>query len=56
MTTSVFTQQAEAQAGPPGYKPIDLIHGQRLVDLLPEHNLGIKQTIVVDEEFFAPFR
>lgn len=56
MTTSVFTQQAEEQAGSPGYKPIDLIHGERLIELLLEHGLGIKQTTIVDEDFFAPFR
>ena len=36
MTTSVFTQQAEEQATSPGYKPIDLIDGERLVELLQE--------------------
>jgi len=56
MTTSVFTQQAEEQATSPGYKPIDLIDGERLVELLQEYGLGIKQLTVVDERFFAPFR
>lgn len=56
MTTSVFTQQAEEQATSPGYKPIDLIDGERLIELLQEHGLGIKQLTVVDDRFFAPFR
>lgn len=56
MTTSVFTQQAEEQATSPGYKPIDLIDGERLVELLQEYDLGVKQVTVVDSEFFAPFR
>ena len=56
MTTSIFTQQAEEQATSPGYKPIDLIDGGRLVDLLQEHRLGIKQVTVVDDGFFDPFR
>ncbi len=43
MTTSVFTQQAEEQATSPGYKPIDLIDGERLVQLLQEYDLGIKR-------------
>lgn len=55
MTTSVFTQQAEEQATSPGYKPIDLIDGERLIELLKLHKLGIKQVTVVDDAFFAPF-
>ncbi len=56
MTTSVFTQQAEEQATSPGYKPIDLIDGERLVELLQEYDLGIKRVTLVDEDFFSPFR
>jgi len=55
MTTSVFTQQAEDQASSPGYKPIDLIDGERLIELLIEHRLGVRQVRVVDDGFFAPF-
>jgi restriction system protein len=55
MTTSVFTQQAEEQATAPGYKPIDLIDGERLVQLLIERRLGIKTVTVVDSDFFTPF-
>lgn len=36
MTTSVFTQQAEEQATSAGYKPIDPIGGERLVELLQD--------------------
>ena len=56
MTTSVFTQQAEEQASSPGYKPIDLIDGERLIELLEEYRLGIRQLTVVDDSFFAPFK
>jgi restriction system protein len=56
MTTSVFTQQAEEQAALPGYKPVDLIDGERLIELLREHGLGIRQVTVIDSEFFEPFR
>ena len=55
ITTSVFTKQAEEQAGAPGYKPIDLIDGERLIALMLERRLGIKTTTVVDAAFFAPF-
>jgi restriction system protein len=56
ITTSVFTQQAEDQAGAPGYKPMDLIDGERLVELLVERRLGIKEVTVVDHDFFTPFQ
>lgn len=55
VTTSVFTKQAEEQASSPGYKPIDLIDGERLIDLLIEKNVGTKQVTLVDEEFFSTF-
>lgn len=56
ITTSVFTQQAEDQASAPGYKPIDLIDGERLVELLVERRLGIKEVTIVDDDFFTPLR
>ncbi|HET7489174.1 MAG TPA: restriction endonuclease [Acidimicrobiales bacterium] len=56
MTTSVFTPQAEEQAGSAGYKPIDLIDGERLIELLQEHGLGLRHVTLVDETFFEPFR
>lgn len=55
VTTSVFTSQAEEQATSPGYKPIDLIDGERFIELLQEYQLGIKPITVVDEDFFEPF-
>jgi restriction system protein len=55
MTTSVFTQQAEEQASAPGYKPIDLIDGERLIELMMDLRAGIKEITVVDEAFFSPF-
>lgn len=56
MTTSVFTQQAEEQAASPGYKPIDLIDGERLIELLHEYGLGVRQVTLLDADFVAPFR
>ena len=55
MTTSVFTKQAEEQATSPGYKPIDLIDGERLIGLLLGHGLGVKTVTIVDQPFFTPF-
>jgi hypothetical protein len=37
-------------------KVLDLIDGERLIELLQEYGLGIRQLTVVDERFFAPFR
>lgn len=56
MTTSVFTQQAEEQAASLGYKPIDLIDGERPIELLQEYGLGVRQVTLVDGDFFSPFR
>jgi restriction endonuclease Mrr len=36
--------------------PIDLIDGDRLVALLIEHQLGMKQITIVDHDFLAPFQ
>jgi restriction endonuclease Mrr len=55
MTTSVFTQQATEQASAPGYKPIDLIDGERLIELLIDSKLCTKQVTLVDDDFFATF-
>jgi restriction system protein len=56
ITTSVFTHQAAEQATSAGYKPIDLIDGERLIELLIEHRLGIRDVTIVDDDFFGPFR
>lgn len=44
-------QQARDQASAHGYKPIDLIDGERLVELLIERRIGIKDVTVVDADF-----
>ncbi len=56
ITTSVFTAKAEEQSSAPGYKAIDLIDGERLVELLIERRLGTQDITVVDAGFFAPFQ
>lgn len=42
----LFTQQAKDPAGAPSYKLTDLIDGERLVELLIGHRLGIKGVTV----------
>lgn len=55
VTSGVFTQQAEQQATSPGYKPIDLIDGERLIDLLIEHGVGTRGVTIVDAALFESF-
>ncbi|MFC6080442.1 restriction endonuclease [Sphaerisporangium aureirubrum] len=58
ITTSLFTPGARLEAKRPGAKPIDLIDGRRLCDLLREYELGVSTTIrqvedvTVDTAFF----
>lgn len=44
ITTGTFTSGARAEATRDGFVPLDLIDGDRLVDLLSEHRLGITTT------------
>lgn len=57
ITTSSFTTAAKASADE--WEEIELIHGEKLVDLLLESGLGIKERPItyqqVDEEFFSQF-
>ena len=52
ITTSAFTTAARQEATRDGAPPIDLIDGNALVDNLYELNLGVKQVIVVDDDWF----
>lgn len=59
ITTGTFTAEAKKEATRDGAPPIDLIDGERLCDLLKEHQLGVKTTlktiedVEVNAEFFA---
>lgn len=59
ITTGRFTDSAEAEATRDGAPPIDLIDGERLCDLLKEHQLGVETTtrtveeVRIRSEFFA---
>ncbi len=57
ITPSDFTAKAKAEAEEPGKTQINLINGDRLVDLLIEHQVGVvKEEYVVpvlDEEFWS---
>lgn len=51
ITTSGFTKQARDSAFVPGAAPITLIDGERLLDLLIEHNIGVRHREIRMLEF-----
>jgi restriction system protein len=59
ITTGSFTAEAKQEATRDGAPPVDLIDGERLLDLLREHELGVHRTmrqvedIAVDRDFFS---
>ncbi|WP_304458749.1 restriction endonuclease [Alicyclobacillus sendaiensis] len=54
ITTSDFTKAAKEEATRDGAPPLDLMNGERFVELLRELRLGIstKEIVVVDENWF----
>jgi restriction system protein len=58
ITTGSFTAEATKEATRDGAPPIDLIDGERLCDLLKEHQLGVETTqrtiedVHIHAEFF----
>lgn len=57
MTTGTFTADARKEATRDGVPPIELVDGQKVVDMLTELELGLKPitTYDVDEDFFNEF-
>ncbi len=55
ITTGYFTSDAKSLAQDPGLKPIELIDGDDLIEMLEKMELGLKRTFVVDDEFFESF-
>ncbi len=57
ITTGRFTKEAKNEASRDGVTPIELIDGDRLVELFEKHQLGLKPVIVfeIDYEFFKGF-
>lgn len=58
ITTGRFTSDAETEAARDGVIPIELIDGERLVELFQLAQLGVRprQTFVIDHAFFDEFR
>jgi restriction system protein len=57
LTTGTFTQEARREARRDGARPIELVDGDKLVDMFEKLELGLKPKTVfeVDDAFFAEF-
>ncbi|RZK04094.1 MAG: restriction endonuclease, partial [Flavobacterium sp.] len=57
ITTGRFTKEAKAEANRDGVTPIELIDGDRLVELFEKYHLGLKPVTVfeIDQDFFKSF-
>lgn len=57
ITTSNFSKGATQVAFEPGAPPITLINGEKLIDLLIEHQIGVRQKAIdileLDADAFA---
>ncbi|MGI8924680.1 MAG: restriction endonuclease [Fimbriimonadales bacterium] len=58
LTTGRFTREAESEANRDGAPPIELLDGEKLVELMEQLGLGVKPRTVydVDSDFFAAYR
>jgi len=58
ITTGAFTAEARREASRDGVPPIELIDGEKLVDMLEQLELGLKpvRAFEIDESFFKEFR
>jgi restriction system protein len=58
ITTATFTAEARREASRDGVPPIELIDGEKLVDMLERLELGLKPvtTFEIDDRFFDEFR
>ena len=58
ITTGTFTAEARREASRDGVHPIELIDGEKLVDMLEHLELGLKpvKTYEIDDSFFNEFR
>ena len=55
ITTSTFTISAREEASRNGVPPVDLVDGRTLAENLRELKLGVKEVVVVDQEWFDQF-
>jgi restriction system protein len=57
ITTGTFTAEARREASRDGAPPIELIDGEKLIDMLQQLELGLKPVTVyeIEEKFFEEF-
>jgi restriction system protein len=57
LTTGAFTAEARREATRDGVPPIELIDGEKLIDMLEQLELGLRpvKTYEVDDAFFKEF-
>lgn len=58
LTSGTFTKSAREEAARENATPIELVDIDRLLELLIEEGLGVRETkaLTIDREFFAPYR
>jgi restriction system protein len=58
ITTGAFTAEARRESSRDGVTPIELVDGEKLVDMLEKLELGLQpeKSYKVDEQFFNKFR
>jgi restriction system protein len=58
LTTGTFSAEARREASRDGVPPIELIDGEKLIDLLERLELGLKPitTFELDPNFFSEFK
>lgn len=58
LTTGTFTADARREAVRDGVPPIELVDGEKLLDMFEKLELGLKQRVayVIDHEFFEAFK
>lgn len=58
ITTGSFTAEARREASRDGVPPIELIDGEKLVEMLEDLELGLKpiKAYEIDESFFNEFK
>jgi restriction system protein len=58
LTTGSFTSEARREATRDGAPPIELVDGEKLIELFAKLDLGLRQvtTYDIDEGFFAEYR
>ena len=58
ITTGRFTQEAKKEAIRDGVPPIELVDGEKLVELFEQRELGLKRKTIyeIDEDFFEEFK